>query len=85
MTSSSSETYEAYRPISCARYAELELAILQRTKLRALWRNGNVMHYRLVDPYDLRTRNHEEFLLCRGEAGENFMIRLDHIRKWEQA
>jgi transcriptional antiterminator Rof (Rho-off) len=58
----------AYRPISCARYAELESALLRRIKLRAQWRNGNVVHVRLIAPYDLCTRNHEEFLLCRGDA-----------------
>ena len=80
MTNDFPETEGAYQPVSCARYAELELAILRRSRLRLAWRVGNVFHLRLVSPYDLRTHKHEEFLLCRGEAGTKLIIRLDRIR-----
>lgn len=73
------ETEGEYQPVSCARYAELELAILRRSRLRLVWRDGNVFHLRLVSPFDLRTHKHQEFLFCRSEAGDNLIIRLDRI------
>ena len=75
------ETEGMYRPVSCARYAELELSILHGNQLCLVWRQGNVLYYRRVSPYDLRTCNHEEFLLCRSHVGENLKIRLDCIRR----
>jgi Rho-binding antiterminator len=72
-----------YRPIPCARYSEYELAILHRQKLRLRWREGNVIHEEIVVPLDLRTREHQEFLICRSQNGVELMLRLDHIRRME--
>jgi len=73
----------AYTPISCDRYSELELAILKRRRLRMRWVEGNVVHEDLVLPLDLRTRAGREFLICQRGAG-TFELRLDQIRHWEQ-
>jgi transcriptional antiterminator Rof (Rho-off) len=34
----------------------------------------------MVRPLDLKTDKHEEFLICRNDAGEMLTIRLDRIR-----
>ncbi len=74
-----------YAPINCDRYSEYEVAILHRQKLRLRWQDGNVHHDKVVLPLDLRTANHEEFLICRTDAGETLNIRLDHIQKMDSA
>ena len=72
-----------YSPIACARYSEYEVAILHRRKLHLRWREDNVFHDQVVLPLDLKTLNHEEFLICRDASGETVTIRLDHIQRME--
>ena len=72
---------DPYSPIACARYSEYEIAILHRQKLHLRWHEGNVHYDRVVLPLDLKTVNHEEFLVCRDSAGENLSIRLDRIQR----
>ncbi|BAU50217.1 transcriptional antiterminator, Rof [Sulfurifustis variabilis] len=74
-----------YTPISCDVYSELEVAILHRTRLRIAWREGNVCHTHVVMPLDLQTRDHQEFLHCRLEAGDVVALRLDRITHLERA
>ena len=74
-----------YLSISCATYSEYELAILHRQKLRLVWSDGNVIHDQVILPLDMQTRNHEEFLIGRDEAGTSVTIRLDHIRRKQPA
>ena len=74
-----------YRPIACDLHSEYELAIVQRRKLRLTWIEDNVTYNQAVLPTDLQTINHEEFLACRLESGEQHRIRLDHIRSWTPA
>jgi hypothetical protein len=38
-----------------------------------------------VLPLDLKTEQHEEFLVCRSKDGSIREIRLDHIRRMETA
>jgi Rho-binding antiterminator len=76
---------DAYRPISCALHSEYEVAILHRAKLHLTWCADNVVYNQRVLPLDLRTRNGEEFLICRTENGEPREIRLDTIRRMERA
>ena len=78
-----SEKPQAYAPINCDRYSEYELAILHRQKIHLRWHEENVHYDQIVLPTDLRTLNHEEFLICRGDRGETLKIRLDHIQKME--
>ena len=74
-----------YRPIACDLHSEYELAIVQRRKLRLTWIEDNVTYNQAVLPTDLQTINHEEFLACRLESGEQHRIRLDRIRSWTPA
>lgn len=74
-----------YRSISCDVYSELELAIMHRQRLRLVWREANVCHTQTIQPLDLETRAHQEFLHCRLESGEVTQIRLDHISHMESA
>jgi Rho-binding antiterminator len=74
-----------YRPIACDLYSEYELAILQRRRLRLTWSVNNVIYNQVVQPLDLKTENKQEFLLCQTETGEPLRIRLDHVRKLEEA
>ncbi len=74
-----------YDPIACDRYSEFEIAIMHRQKLRLRWHDGNVFYEQTVLPIDLKTEQHEEFLICRDDAGQTHTIRLDHIHKKEPA
>lgn len=69
-----------YSPIACERYSEYEVAILHRQKLHLRWRENNVHYDQVVLPLDLKTVNHEEFLVCRGSQGDTLSIRLDRIQ-----
>ena len=74
-----------YAPIGCARYSEYEVAILHRQKLHLRWYVDNVHYDQVVLPLDLKTANHEEFLICRSASGETLTIRLDRIHRMEPA
>lgn len=69
-----------YIPIPCSQYDRYEVAIMHRRRLRLIWHADNVVYRRTVEPIDLRTRDSEEFLICR-KGDETFSIRLDQIRK----
>lgn len=68
-----------YRPIACDLHSEYELAIVRRRQLRLVWSEDNVTYNQAVLPTDLDTVNHEEFLTCRLESGEQRRICLDRI------
>lgn len=70
-----------YVPIGCDRYSEYELAIMHRQKLRLRWRDDNVIYEQDVLPTNLKTADHEEFLICRGDDGTVHTVRLDRIQK----
>ncbi|WP_297528333.1 Rho-binding antiterminator [Thiohalobacter sp.] len=71
---------DPYRPVDCARYSELEVAILHRTPLHLQWTDPDgTTHIGRLLPRDLRTRDHAEFLLAVDENGEAVEIRLDRI------
>jgi transcriptional antiterminator Rof (Rho-off) len=72
-----------YQAISCDRYSELELLILQRRRLRLRWAEDNVIYEEVVTPLDLRTHAHQEFLEFRTHAGAQHSVRLDRVRQWE--
>lgn len=76
---------DPYAPIDCARYSEFELAIMQQRKLHLHWREGNVHYDQMVLPLDLKTTQHEEFLICRDASDEILTIRLDRIHRMEVA
>ena len=69
-----------YRPVDCATYAGLELAILRRRRLLLGWRDpGGLVHIERVRPMDLRTARGEEFLVFRTGDGAVEKVRLDRI------
>lgn len=69
----------AYKPISCARHSEYELAIMHRQTMQLRWHDASgAVHSATVVPLDLQTRNHEEFLVVAYD-GEQESIRLDRI------
>ena len=74
-----------YRPIACERYSEYEVAILHHEKLHLRWSKDNVIFDQIVIPLDLKTEQHEEFLICRNRGGELHRIRLDRIQRMELA
>jgi Rho-binding antiterminator len=76
---------DTYAPIACARYSEYEVAILHRQKLHLRWNDANVHYDETVLPLDLKTANHEEFLVCRTATGQILTIRLDRIHRMEPA
>jgi Rho-binding antiterminator len=74
-----------YRPIDCGQYSEYELAILQRKRLRVSWHEfDGQSHIELLTPIDLRTRDHEEFLVVKRPDGRAFELRLDYIVRVEE-
>jgi transcriptional antiterminator Rof (Rho-off) len=72
-----------YRPISCASYDQLEIAILHRRRLRLVWNEDNVIYDQVVTPLNLRTAQGQEFLTLRLADGDTRDVRLDHIRRAE--
>ena len=84
-TTERSPSGDTYRPISCDRYSELELAIMHSTPLKLVWREDNVSRAITVLPVDLQTQAGEEYLSCRLPSGETARIRLDRIDRWDPA
>ena len=73
-----------YRPVACELYAELELAILRRRRLRLVWRDCDGTHHvATLRPMDLRTRHHEEFLISEDSEANSVEIRLDRIIRFD--
>ncbi len=69
-----------YRPVDCALYARLELAVLRRERLMLCWRDASgVTRLEPARPTDLETRDGEEFLHFRTAAGMAGRARLDRI------
>lgn len=69
-----------YTPIACARYSELELAILRRQRLRLSLRGRGGLHrIETLTPVNLRTRSHAEYLIARNDDGTPRVLRLDRI------
>jgi Rho-binding antiterminator len=80
-----SDDPKPYTPIGCDNYSEYELAIMHRQRLHLRWRDDNVVYDQTVLPLDLKTAQHEEFLVCRDDNGATHTIRLDRIHKMEAA
>ena len=72
-----------YHPIPCQQYAELEVAIMHQIRLRFGWHtpDGKVRVEQLK-PTDLRTREHEEYLLAEDSHGYPLEIRLVRISRF---
>lgn len=72
-----------YTPMDCAQYSRLELAIVQRRRLRLRWVWRGVTHLEQVHPVDLRTRRHAEYLILRDAAKRRRILRLDRIARFD--
>ena len=73
-----------YTPIDCALYSDYEVAIVQHKRMRLSWRQaGGQLHIEVIRPVDLKTRDHEEFLLAETLEGKVLELRLDQIIKGE--
>lgn len=69
-----------YTPIDCDLHSAYELAIMRRSRLRLYWySHENRERTGILQPVDLVTRNHEEFLLAEDRRGKSFEIRLDRV------
>lgn len=76
-----SEKERDYIPVSCTIYSGYELAIMHRQRLRVAWRDPDGGHHvGTLRPVDLETRDAQEFLIARTEAGQSVRLRLDWIR-----
>jgi len=67
-----------YRPVSCALHSTLELAIMQRRRLRVSDAQGRSLEGMGVD---LMTRAEGEFLALALASGERVELRLDELRE----
>lgn len=73
-----------YRPVDCACYDRLELAILRGRALRLAWLDpAGVAHVARVIPLDLLTRDGEEFLVFGDGTSGRHRVRLDRILEAE--
>lgn len=71
---------DPYKPIACGLYSEYELAIMRRSRLRLSWVDTQGQrHIGTLQPLDLFTRNHVEYLVGRAIDGQQHEIRLDKI------
>lgn len=69
-----------YNPVSCEFHSELEIAILQRRLLDITWHDAdNTLQTAILNPSDLITEQHAEFLLATTVHNEDVKIRLDRI------
>ena len=69
-----------YIPIDCERYSRYELAIIRHNRLRVGWRDPDgSCHLDCLEPFDLQTRNHAEYLLASTSDGHKITLRLDRI------
>lgn len=71
---------DAYRPIPCALYSELELAVMHAEVLDVLWREPDGVSRQIAGPaVDLRTRDGGELLLIATGAADAAWLRLDRL------
>jgi len=72
-----------YQPISCALYSEYELAIIRGQKIKLVWQQNQQTNIAFITPLDLKTEDHQEFLIAQDHNRDMLRIRLDHIRSQE--
>jgi len=73
-----------YTPVDCGLHSAYELSIMQARSLRITWRDRDGrQHSEVLQPRDLVTRDHEEFLVVETPQGQRLEIRLDYITKTE--
>lgn len=70
-----------YQPISCELYSEYELAIIRGQKVKLVWQQNDQTQMTIVTPLDLKTKDHQEFLIAEDFRREPLQIRLDYIQR----
>ena len=71
---------DAYTPITCGRHSQYELAVMHRVMLQLVWRDDSGQaHIGKAMPLDLKTEDHQEFLIAQSNDGVIHRIRLDKI------
>lgn len=74
-----------YVSMPCEQYAELELAIMHRERLRVAWRGEDDESFvGVLTPMDLQTEAGAEFLIGALPQGTQVRLRLDHIIGFER-
>ena len=72
-----------YEPIPCAIHSEYELAIMQQRHMQLVWQDiEGIQHISHVQPLDLVTEDHAEYLLLQDHEGQETKIRLDYIQQY---
>lgn len=71
-----------YIPVACSLHSEYELAIMHKTSLQLDWLDeAQQPHKDSVMPLDIKTINHQEYLIVQSRNGERHEIRLDKITR----
>ena len=71
---------DPYKPIQCGLHSEYELAIMHQLNLQLSWLDQqDTEHHEKVRPLDLKTKDHQEYLVVKSKKGVHHEIRLDKI------
>jgi len=71
---------DPYVPVECGLHSAYELAIMHQNFLHLAWSALDAKHHKeKVMPLDLKTINHEEYLIVKTNNRELHQIRLDKI------
>jgi transcriptional antiterminator Rof (Rho-off) len=71
---------DAYRPIPCAQYSGLEVAVMRREALEAVCADpGGASRTLTGRATDLRTHDGAEYLLMAPDGGDAVWLRLDRL------
>lgn len=76
------DNHDTYIPVGCGTHSEYELAIMHRVMLQLTWRDiEGQAHIGRFMPLDLKTEQHQEFLIAQSNDGVMHQIRLDKIEQ----
>lgn len=76
--------FPPYQSMSCDAYSRIELAIMRGQALRVRWQGRGLIHIERLQPMDLRTRKHAEFLLFQDQRTRRRWMRLDRLLTFEE-
>jgi Rho-binding antiterminator len=73
-----------YVPIACINHERLEFAVLKRRRLHLVCQAGSARAEFDVLPLDVYTRDGAEWLRAGKDNGEEIILRLDAILKFQE-
>lgn len=77
------EREQPYLPVPCAIHSEYELMVMRQQPVQITWQDADgVVHHSHLQPRDISTENHAEYLLGQDTEGLPLKIRLDSIRQY---